>query len=157
MSRFLISAIILISAITTTCLADFSKKKLPIPRFVTIKFNEVNARTGPAIDCPIKWIFIKKQEPVEIIAEYEQWRKVQDIDGEGGWIHLSALSSKRSVILISDKIVPIISKPGKSQNIIAKLEPGIRCDLIKCEDQWCQIACQSYKGWIAKNLLWGVY
>jgi len=98
--------------ISSLAFADISKEKLPIPRFVTIKFDEVNVRTGPVIDCPIEWVFIRKGEPVEIIAEYEQWRKVRDINGEGGWVHAS---------------------------------------------DWCQVVCKTYKGWIVKKLLWGIY
>ena len=94
--------------ISSVTFADISKEKLPIPRFVTIKFDEVNVRTGPVVDCPVEWVFIRKGEPVEIIAEYEQWRKIRDLSEEGGWVHASALSAKRSVILISKNISLII-------------------------------------------------
>ena len=77
----IVSCLILWINISSLAFADISKEKLPIPRFVTIKFDEVNVRTGPVIDCPIEWVFIRKGEPVEIIAEYEQWRKVRDING----------------------------------------------------------------------------
>ena len=123
--------------------ADISKEKLPIPRFVTIKFDEVNVRTGPAVDCPIEWVFIRKAEPVEIIAEYEQWRKVRDMSGEGGWAHASALSAKRSVILVSKNIMPLIASPGSYDDIIVQLKPKIRCNLIKCKNDWCQVGCKS--------------
>ncbi len=134
-----------------------ANEKLPIPRFVTIKFDEVNARTGPATDCPVEWVFIRKGEPVEVTAEYEQWRKVRDIEGEGGWIHKSALSPKRSVILISNNIMPLIDAPQKYDQIIAKLKPKIRCNLLKCKQEWCQVVCKSYKGFIARKFLWGIY
>lgn len=154
-SIFLLYFLSLINSSST--FADVSKEKLPVPRFVTIKFDEVNARTGPTNDCPIEWVFIRKGEPVEIIAEYEQWRKVRDIIGEGGWIHSSALSSKRSVILIAKNIMPLIGSPGDYNDIVVKLKPNIRCNLIKCKDEWCQIVCKSYKGFIARKFLWGVY
>lgn len=154
-SIFLLYLLSLINSSST--FADISKEKLPVPRFVTIKFDEVNARTGPTNDCPIEWVFIRKGEPVEIIAEYEQWRKVRDISGEGGWIHSSALSSKRSVILIAKNIMPLIGSPGDYNDIVIKLKPNIRCNLIKCKDEWCQIVCKSYKGFIARKFLWGVY
>ena len=144
-------------SISSLAFADISKEKLPLPRFVTIKFDEVNVRTGPAIDCPIEWIFIRKNEPVEIIAEYEQWRKIRDVNGEGGWTHSSALSAKRAVILVSKNIMPLIASPGSYDEIIVQLKPKIRCNLIKCKNDWCQVVCKSYKGWIAKKFLWGVY
>ncbi|MDG1436715.1 MAG: SH3 domain-containing protein [Rickettsiaceae bacterium] len=132
-------------------------KNLPVPRFVTIKFNEVNARIGPVADCTIEWVFIKKGEPVEVIAEYEQWRKIRDIKGEGGWVHANVISGKRSVVLVAKNTIPLLSSPGKYDKIIAKLEPKIRCSLHKCKEDWCQISCKSYKGWVAKKFLWGVY
>lgn len=143
--------------ISFSALGNIGKPTSIIPRFATIKFNEVNARTGPAIDCPIEWVFISKGEPVEIVAEYEQWRKVRDIKEEGGWVHSSTLSTKRSVILISKNITPLISSPSNYDDVVVYLRPQIRCDWIKCKENWCKISCKTYKGWIVKNLLWGVH
>ena len=109
------------------------------------------------IDCPIEWVFTRKGEPVEIIAEYEQWRKVRDINGEGGWVHASALSAKRSVIVVSKNITPLIALPGRYDDVVVQLKPTIRCNLIKCKEDWCQVVCKTYKGWIVKKLLWGIY
>ena len=132
-------------------------KDLPVPRFATIKFNEVNARTGPVADCPIEWVFITKGEPVEIIAEYDQWRKIRDIKGEGGWVHSSTLSGNRSAIIISSNVMPLLMDPENYDRIIAKVSPGLRCALLKCKNEWCQLKCSNYKGWIARKFLWGVY
>ncbi len=134
-----------------------SPHKLPIPRFVTIKFNEANARTGPKKDCPIEWVFVKKGEPVEVVAEYEQWRKIRDIKGEGGWVHSSLISGKRSVVIISKNTVMMLKSPGDYNQIIAKLSPDLRCNLHKCKKDWCQIICKSYRGWVARKFLWGIY
>jgi SH3-like domain-containing protein len=135
-----------------------SSNKQSVPRFVTIKFNEVNARTGPNIDCPVEWVFIKKGEPVEIIAESDQWRKIIDNKGEGGWVHTTALSAKRSVIIkpIND-ILPLLAAPGKYDEIIAKLKSDLRCGLVKCQKDWCQIICQTHKGWVPSKFVWGIY
>jgi SH3-like domain-containing protein len=132
-------------------------KELPIPRFVSIKFNEVNARTGPAVDCPIEWVFITKGEPVEVIAEYDQWRKIRDIKGEGGWVHSSALSGNRSVAVIGNNVMPLLGSPENYDKIVVKVSPSLRCSLLKCKNEWCQLKCNNYKGWIARKFLWGVY
>lgn len=136
---------------------SLAEKKLPVPRFVTIKFNEVNARTGPERDCPIEWVFIKKGEPVEVIAEYDQWRKIRDIKGEGGWVHSSVISGNRSIIIINKKYTSLLKKPGKYNNIIAKLAPNLRCTFHKCQGQWCQVSCKKYKGWLKRKHIWGIY
>lgn len=139
-----------------TCLAE--NKKLPLPRFASIKSNEVNARAGPAIKSPIEWIFVKKGEPVEIIAEYEQWRQIIDLSGEGGWVHSSVLSGKRSVIVKGKEILNLVKNPNDvSALVIAKIKPLVRCYLNKCKEKWCQIRCKGIDGWAPKKALWGVY
>jgi SH3-like domain-containing protein len=132
-------------------------KNLPVPRYVSIKFDEINARTGPEKDCPIEWVFIKKGEPVEVVAEYDQWRKIRDMHDEGGWVHSSVISGKRSIIFVANNTMPLLDAPGKYDQIVAKIAPQLRCDLLKCEQEWCKVSCKSYKGWIARKFLWGVY
>lgn len=138
-------------------LAIAHDSKLPLPRFASIKSNEVNARVGPTIKSPIEWVFVKKGEPVEIIQEYEQWRQIRDISGEGGWVHSSVLSGKRSVIIISPTIVNLTKTPSDKHKIIAKIHPKVRCLLNKCKGLACQINCQNKVGWVPKAALWGVY
>lgn len=155
--EFLTSICILILLLLCSTPAAEAAKDLPVPRFVTIKFDEVNARTGPAVDCPIEWVFITKGEPVEIVAEYDSWRKIRDIKSEGGWVHSSVLSGNRSVVITSKNVMPLLSNPADYDNIVVKVSPGLRCTLLKCKKEWCQINCITYKGWIARKYLWGVY
>ncbi|ADE30375.1 hypothetical protein rpr22_CDS790 [Rickettsia prowazekii str. Rp22] len=150
-----ISIILIIIILSTTINAN--NKKLPIPRFVSIKSNEVNARRGPTTKSAVEWVFIKKGEPVEITAEYEQWRQVRDINGECGWIHSSVLSAKRSVIIASDKEIELTKSADPKSRVIAKLMPKVRCSLKKCKEEFCQVTCKDYKGWISKKAIWGVY
>lgn len=138
-------------------IATAENKKLPIPRFASIKSNEVNSRVGPTVKSPIEWVFIKKGEPVEIIAEYGQWRQIRDIAGEGGWVHSSVLSGKRSVIIKSSKIMELIKTPSDTNRVIAKVHQNVRCLLYKCKDNYCQVRCQNKTGWLPKEILWGVY
>lgn len=143
--------------IIATNIALAVPKSLPVPRFVTIKFNEVNARKGPSKDFPIDWVFVSAKEPVEIIEEYGQWRKIRDIQDEGGWVHSSGLSGKRSVIIIAKEKISLLSSPKESASLLAYLEPQLRCELIKQEKDWCKISCNNYKGWVQSEYLWGIY
>lgn len=152
----MIKTFIILITIMLTPIVNADNKKLPIPRFVSIKSNEVNARSGPTTKSAIEWIFVKKGEPVEITAEYEQWRQVRDINGEGGWIHSSVLSGRRSVIIIGDKEIELTKNVNPQSKVIAKLMPKVRCNLKKCKEQFCQITCKDYTGWISKENLWGV-
>jgi SH3-like domain-containing protein len=102
-------------------------------------------------------MFIKKGEPVEIITEYEHWRNIRDIKGEGGWVHLSLLSTKRAVIIINKEAIPLTKSPTTNSKIVALISPNVRCQLNKCKDSWCRVKCKNYEGWVPRNLLWGVY
>lgn len=132
-------------------------KELPIPRFSSIKANEVNVRKGPGTKNAIEWIFVKKGEPVEIIGEFDNWRLIKDITGEEGWVHCSVLSSKRFVIILGPTNQLLRKSPESSSSIIAYLAPKLRCGLSNCKNQWCKINCQGHNGWVTKSTLWGVH
>ncbi len=134
-----------------------NSNKLPLPRFASIKSNEVNARSGPSIKAPVEWVFVKKYEPVEIIAEYEQWRQIRDIKGEGGWVHSSVLSGKRSVVSLGKDVINLIKDPSDTKQVLAKVSPSVRCQLHKCKETWCKVTCQTLTGWLPVEKLWGVY
>lgn len=135
----------------------FASSKLPLPRFAITKSNEVNARSGPGVRYPTEWVFIRKGEPLEITAEFEQWRYVLDIKGEGGWVHSSVISGKRSVVIKGKEIQSLRRSIGQGARVVAKLEPDLRCQFKSCKEDWCKIKCQSYEGWIEKKYIWGVY
>ena len=151
------SYILIIILTITPLLTTADNQKLPIPRFASIKANEVNARVGPSIKTPIEWVFVKKGEPVEIIAEYEQWRQIRDIKREGGWVHSSVLSGKRSVIVVSSKLVALTQVANDQHKIVARISNYVRCLLNKCKQDYCQVYCKNYTGWLPKTVLWGVY
>lgn len=136
---------------------SFAEEKLPVPRFVSIKSNEANIRTGPSQKYPVVWVFIKKGEPVEVVAEFEHWRKVKDIDGDIGWIHESMLSGKRRAVIKSDNVEVLYSGTADSSKKIALIEPKVRVDLISCQSHWCKVSVENLKGWLEKKSLYGIY
>ena len=97
---------------------------LPIPRFVSLRSDEVNVRTGPGTRYPVDWVFKRKGMPVEIVAEYENWRKIRDWQGASGWVHQSLLTGKRSFIIAS-KAAALHKTPAASAEVVAKLEPEV--------------------------------
>ena len=137
--------------------------KLPIPRFVSLKANAVNLRAGPGTEYPIKWLYKKKNMPVEIIEEFERWRRVRTVDGETtGWVLHSLLSAKRTGFItpwqknknnlhIGRKYPNLNAKPQ------AKMQTGIMVEIIECEKNWCRIKTQNIKSWIQQEKIWGTY
>lgn len=127
---------------------------LPLPRYVSLKTDEGNARRGPALDQRIDWVFIREDMPLRITAEYDNWRRVEDREGEGGWIHYSLLSGTRTVIV--DEDLPLRTSPEDGAQEIAMLEPDVIARLETCEADWCRISAGGYGGWAPKSALWGV-
>jgi SH3-like domain-containing protein len=128
---------------------------LPLPRFVSLKSAETNVRRGPSLTHRIDWIYKRADLPVQIIAEYENWRRIVDRDGLGGWVHYTLLSGERTVLVDEDQ-TPVRSRPEAAAPEVAVFEPGVIAFLAACEIDWCKIEAGGYKGWALKNALWGV-
>jgi len=149
--------LILLVIFTSTNLCFAVKKERGLPRFVTLKSNNINARSGPNKRHPIEWTYTRKGEPVEILAEYEHWRKIRDYYGHGGWVHSSMLSPQRSVIINAKSAIYLFYNPDEQSYKIAQLMPEVRCGLLQEKHEWCKIKCEQYVGWIQKQHLFGVY
>ena len=130
--------------------------ELPIPRFVTIKSAEANIRTGPGKRYPIKWEVSRKGVPVEIISEFEQWRKIRDSQGEEGWIFQTMLSGVRAVIIQSKSQI-LYKSDSASSRPLAKLNVGVIAKLKTCTKEWCNLETEDLEGWVPRSVLWGVY
>jgi len=123
-------------------------------KFLSLKNEEANLRTGPSFDHPIKLIYKKKNLPVIIIDKFETWREIKDFENNSGWIHVSQLSKKKSAINIKEHSILYKNSTIYSQPI-AKLEIGRLVIIKKCKLKWCEIKSGDYKGWILKKYLWG--
>ncbi len=129
---------------------------LPMPRYVSLKAGKANARRGPSLSHRIDWVFVRKHMPLEIYGEYENWRRVRDLDGAGGWVHYSLLSGSRTAILTID-MQPMLQAPSSDATIVARFEKGAIGDIRHCVPNWCQLTSGGYKGWVSKAAIWGVY
>jgi SH3-like domain-containing protein len=133
---------------------------LPLPRFVSLKAGRVNVRVGPGEDYKIAWVFTKPGLPIEVVQEYDTWRRIRYSDGTMGWVFKSLLSGKRTGVVSPWKngdARPIYTSASDSSSVAAYLQPGVSGDVSKCHAGWCRIAGAGYKGWIPQNQLWGVY
>nr|WP_239113513.1 SH3 domain-containing protein [Shimia biformata] len=128
---------------------------LPLPRYVSLKANKANVRRGPSLTHRIDWVFVRRSMPLQITAEHGHWRRVQDSEGAGGWIHYSLLSGVRTVIVQKD-MMPLHMRPADNTPAVAHLELGVVARLQECEADWCKLNAAGYKGWAPKDALWGV-
>lgn len=128
---------------------------LPVPRYVSLKFDEVNARAGPGDDHRMLWIYRVKGLPVQVVAETAEWRRVCDPQGGLAWVHKRTTDGKRMVIGLSPKRVPLRGKPREEAAIKAYLNPRALATLIKCDKGWCRIRADGETGWAPRSSLWG--
>lgn len=128
---------------------------LPLPRFVSLKGDEGNARRGPGLTHRIDWVFTRPGMPLMITAEYEHWRRVEDQDGAGGWVHYALLSGVRTVLVITD-MAEFHASPDRNSEVVAQAEYGVIGKVQECNPGWCRITSGGERGWIEKSALWGV-
>ncbi len=133
-----------------------AKSGLPVPRFVSLGAEKANVRNGPGKRYPLGWVFVRRGVPLEVIAEYEMWRKIRDKDGAVGWIHHSLLSSRRSAAIKGKKPQSLYRQPDAKSDLIALLEPGVIARVLTCEDIWCRLDVSGRRGWVKRSSLWGV-
>lgn len=133
---------------------------LPIPRFASVKNKPANVRAGPGIGYPLRWTFVRRHLPVEVLAEYGNWRRIRDADGEEGWM-LGALLSGRRTALISPwsaaKPVRLRSRSRQNSAINAVVEPRVLVMVDSCAGLWCYVRAETSAGYVRQTKLWGVY
>ncbi|MEW5964782.1 MAG: SH3 domain-containing protein [Pseudomonadota bacterium] len=138
---------------------------LPVPRFVSLKSDRVNVRQGPGTDYPAAWVFRRAGLPVEVIQEFETWRKVRDAEGTTGWVLGALLSGRRTALVLPWEIKPgaplpqvaIRSGRSGSAGALAMIEAGVIADISSCDGRWCSVTIGSYAGYVEQKSLWGVY
>ena len=129
----------------------------PVPRWASLKSDDINLRTGPGTRYPIQWIYHREGLPVEVIEQFGDWRRIRTNDASVGWVHESMLSVKRYVIITGAAAQVVRYDPRPDARPMMKVDPHVVARLVECERDWCRIQAASHKGWIAKTALWGVY
>jgi len=141
---------------------------LPLPRFATTRSDPINVRVGPGTRYSVAWVYVKPGVPVEIIQEFDTWRKIRDQDGSEGWVHQNLLSGKRAGIVggWTTEQLAIRASASDGAGVRAWIGPGYRVDISRCDGDWCQVGATdhppggrtaTYWGYLPQATLWGVY
>src|SRR5437588_2662695 len=152
--RFFIASLVAVVATTgafaadpgvTGSIATGSTSGLPVPRFVSLKPGKVNVRAGPTKDNDVTWVYTRSGLPVEVTAEYENWRRVRDWEGAEGWVYHSLLSGRRTALVVpkaklKDESLPIYRDADAASSVVARLQPGVQGMVKRCTGNWCRIA-----------------
>jgi SH3-like domain-containing protein len=135
---------------------------LPLPRFVSLKSGRVNSRVGPGVNYSVDWMYMKSGLPMEIVQEYDNWRRVRDADGAEGWINQSLLSGRRTAMVTpwqrgKETRINLLKRAEEDAPVVAILEPGVTGSIKSCSGQWCEMTFDGHTGWLAQSLVWGAY
>lgn len=129
---------------------------LKLPRFAALRADEVNLRAGPGTRYPIEWVYKRRNLPVEIIDEFDTWRRIRDWEGTEGWVHQSMLHGRRSILIVDD-LAMLRRDPQDDSRGVARLEAGVVGRVDSCGDVWCVIIAANRKGWLRRDQFYGMY
>ena len=134
---------------------------LPLPRFVSLKSSRVNVRKGPSTEHAVTWVFSQAGLPVEVIAEFENWRQVRDSEGAEGWVFHALLSGRRTALVMpwskEKQQIALRRGPAGDSSPVARVEPGVLGSITACDGEWCEFSVNGYSGYVEQERLWGVY
>ncbi len=131
---------------------------LPLPRFVSLKRDKVRVRRGPSREYSVAWIYHMRGLPVEVVAEFGNWRRIRDADGSEGWVLRTLLSGWRTAMVAPWNRSGLLAlRDAPNGRIIAKVKSGVIGKLKACDGHWCHLVINDIEGWIEQDALWGVY
>ena len=154
------AALLMAGSAALAAVAVGSASGLPVPRYVSLKSDHVNVRLGPTKDNDVSWIYTKAGLPVEVTAEFENWRRVRDSEGAEGWVYHSLLSGRRTAVVTmksKDELASLYDSADAKSAVVARLQAGVVAQVKRCNNGWCHISGEGFDGWIEQLRLWGVY
>jgi SH3-like domain-containing protein len=129
---------------------------LPLPRFAVLRADDVNLRSGPGTRYPIEWVYKRRDLPVEIEREFENWRLIRDPEGIRGWVHTATLTGRRGFIIGKSEVA--LRRDAKdTASAVALLKPGVIGRIRSCQanSDWCQVQVGDYRGYLRREQFWG--
>ncbi|MDP1872893.1 SH3 domain-containing protein [Phenylobacterium sp.] len=150
-------------ALTALALADpaFAREAedtpsgFPVPRYLSLKFDKVNARAGPGDDHQVLWVYRVRGLPVQIVAETREWRRICDPEGGLAWVHRRVIDGNRTVMSLGTAPVALRRRPRPEAEITAYVNPRSIAALDKCDKGWCRLSLEGVRGWTPQNEVWG--
>ncbi len=134
-----------------------TNSNLPIPRFASLRSDDVNMRAGPGTRYPIEWVYKRRDLPVEITREFDIWRLVRDADGVQGWVNQATLGARRTVVVVGAEH-ELRAGAGADTAAVARLQPGVIVRVRGCAagSDWCDVQVGEYRGFMQRNDVWGL-
>ena len=151
----LTAALVFLGASGATAADRATPSGLPVPRYISLKFDEVNARAGPGDDHRLLWVYRVRGLPVQVVAENSEWRRVCDPERGLAWVHKRVTDGRRMVMRVQDKPLPLHRSPKAASEIVAYLNSRSLAALVRCEKGWCRLRADRVSGWAPSTAVWG--
>lgn len=126
-----------------------------LPRFASLRSDEVNLRVGPGENYPIEWVLKRKDMPIEIVEQFQNWRQIIDWQGDKGWV-LDRMITGRRAVIVTGGMRTLYRRPDPGSAVVARAEPGVVARLVDLKGSWCRIEAGGYTGWLRRSEVWGV-
>jgi SH3-like domain-containing protein len=132
--------------------------KLPVPRFVSLRSDQINFRAGPGFQYPVTWVYQRAGLPVEIIGEFDVWRQLLAPDGGTGWVHEATLRARRGFFITEPQAI-MRSGPAADTGVAAYLSQGVSGELLRCDAgaDYCKVSAEHRTGYLARSDFWGAF
>jgi SH3-like domain-containing protein len=127
----------------------------PVPRYVSLKFDEVNARGGPGDDYKLLWTYRARGLPLQVIAETNDWRRVCDPEGGMAWVHQRTVDTRRTVMRVQAEPLDLHRRAQSDSPVDARLAGRAIAALDRCEAGWCRVSVDKTAGWTPETEVWG--
>jgi len=127
-----------------------------VPRWLILKFDEVNARSGPSEDNRVLWTYRTRGLPVQVVAETKEWRRICDPDGGLVWVKKGQVDGHRNVMRTKATPLELRRAAKDKAPVEAYLKPRSVAELAGCKDGWCRVKAAGVSGWAPAAELWGV-
>jgi len=124
--------------------------------YASLKSDKVYLREGPTFKHRVLFVYQRRNYPLEVLAAYDNWRRVRDVDGVVGWVSQTMLSDARTVLVVGKARAALRSSPMPNASVTANADPGVVARLRACKPRFCQITVEGVTGWIARDRIWGV-
>lgn len=125
-----------------------------LPRMASLKKGEVNVRSGPGNQYPILWVYQRPGYPVQLLARYDNYWKIRDVEGEEGWVFIGMVSPRLTGVVEGDTPAPLYRRNEATSPVVARLSPGVIVVLEDpCADGWCHGQVEGVKGYVKQTAL----
>lgn len=144
-----------LAIVVTASGGAFAQSQQKAPYWASLDEAQARMRTGPSTEFPVKWVYRRQNLPVKVVAVHSVWRKVEDQDGDQGWMHVRLLSPARTAVVIGTGIGAMRETPDGNARINWRVEPGVVGRIEECENGWCRFENDGRFGFIEAARLWG--